>query len=88
MARGVFYGALIIASGVVLMKTTTPTEEQVYNRLSPELKAKVDEYRKMGLAEKRMEFLKAAAETDELLYRKDPHEVLKGSLPKKQDSDK
>lgn len=34
-----------IGVGVVLMRTTTPTEEELYNRMAPDLQRKVDAIR-------------------------------------------
>ncbi|EMD38575.1 hypothetical protein CERSUDRAFT_82858 [Gelatoporia subvermispora B] len=43
--RVFFASCGIVGFGYVLMRTTTPTEEEFYNSLSPDLKRKADQIR-------------------------------------------
>ncbi|GJE86882.1 CBP4 domain-containing protein [Phanerochaete sordida] len=43
--RLTFVSAAFIGVGYAIMKSTTPTEEEVYNRMSPDLRKKVDAIR-------------------------------------------
>ncbi|PWN50634.1 hypothetical protein IE53DRAFT_368734 [Violaceomyces palustris] len=43
--RAVFGGFLTIAVGYAIMKSTTPTDKEFYDKLSPELKRQVDQQR-------------------------------------------
>ncbi|KIP04749.1 hypothetical protein PHLGIDRAFT_75386 [Phlebiopsis gigantea 11061_1 CR5-6] len=45
-----FWSAGIIGMGYVIMRTTTPTEEQVYNAMSPDLRRQVDTIRAARIA--------------------------------------
>ncbi|AXA48375.1 mitochondrial protein required for assembly of cytochrome bc1 complex [Malassezia restricta] len=44
-ARALTRAAIVIGTGVVLLKTTTPNEQQMYDNLSPDLKRSVDAQR-------------------------------------------
>ncbi|UZJ56417.1 hypothetical protein CBS101457_005737 [Exobasidium rhododendri] len=48
MGRALTGGAVLIAVGYGIMKATTPTDEQFYNKLSPALKKQVDMQRQAG----------------------------------------
>jgi len=43
--RVAVWSTIIIGSGYVIMKTTSPTEQQLYDQLAPDLKKKADDYR-------------------------------------------
>ncbi|KAJ9478819.1 Assembly factor CBP4 [Pseudozyma hubeiensis] len=64
--RAIFGGAVTIAIGYAIMKATTPTDQQFYDALSPDLKRQVDAQR---LAAQRKaayaEQLKRAKEQDD-----------------------
>ncbi|PWN97443.1 hypothetical protein FA09DRAFT_339441 [Tilletiopsis washingtonensis] len=45
LGRALISGGAVIALGYGIMKVTTPSDEQFYNKLSPELKKKVDAQR-------------------------------------------
>ncbi|EAU88044.2 hypothetical protein CC1G_10817 [Coprinopsis cinerea okayama7 len=42
--------AVFMGVGYILMKVTTPTEEQLYNQMAPDLRRKVDAAREARLA--------------------------------------
>ncbi|KAF9466316.1 hypothetical protein BDZ94DRAFT_1233929 [Collybia nuda] len=46
----VIHGCPVMAMGYVLMKATTPTEEQLYNEMAPDIRRKVDAARAARLA--------------------------------------
>ncbi|KAF5365611.1 hypothetical protein D9758_003183 [Tetrapyrgos nigripes] len=48
--RFTFLASGLMGFGYVLMKTTVPTEEQLYNAMSPDLRKKVDAARELRLA--------------------------------------
>ncbi|KAJ1982417.1 assembly factor cbp4 [Dimargaris xerosporica] len=43
--KGLLYGAGIVGLGYLLLRTTTPSEEKLYQALSPELKQEADRLR-------------------------------------------
>ncbi|KDN42388.1 hypothetical protein K437DRAFT_257870 [Tilletiaria anomala UBC 951] len=43
--RGILGGAAIVALGWAIMKGTTPSEKEFYDKLSPDLKRQVDQQR-------------------------------------------
>jgi len=49
--RFAIFGTGLVGMGYALMKATTPTEEELYNRLAPDLKRKVDASRAARLAQ-------------------------------------
>ncbi|EJT48942.1 hypothetical protein A1Q1_01978 [Trichosporon asahii var. asahii CBS 2479] len=60
----------VIGGGYALLVTTTPTEEELYNRLSPDLRRKVDEIRRQreGGDNAVKEQLAAAGDTDKIVW--------------------
>ncbi|KIM49440.1 hypothetical protein M413DRAFT_108311 [Hebeloma cylindrosporum] len=48
--RFTVFSSALMGLGYVLMKATTPTEEQLYNEMAPDLQRKVDKARAARLA--------------------------------------
>ncbi|CAG8621724.1 26879_t:CDS:2 [Dentiscutata erythropus] len=61
-------GGFTLGFGYLLMKVVTPTKEQLYEKLSPDLKHKLDsqEQRENNVAV--MELMKKVAESDKPIY--------------------
>ncbi|BGP20663.1 hypothetical protein JCM10213_001091 [Rhodosporidiobolus nylandii] len=66
---------VITALGYGVMALTTPNEEQFYAALSPDLKRKVDEQRRLAAgareANERLESIKAQAQQDKPIFAED-----------------
>lgn len=65
------WGGGIIGLGVVLFKYTTPTDEELLARMSPELRAKVESQRELRQQEQKklMEIVKRTASSDEPIWK-------------------
>ncbi|KAJ1952524.1 assembly factor cbp4 [Dispira parvispora] len=68
------YSVGLVGSGYLIMRTTTPTEEQIYQRLSPELKKRADEFRKEQPVKQHqlVELLKQNMESDKPVWEAQP----------------
>ncbi|KAK4684831.1 hypothetical protein P7C73_g5331, partial [Tremellales sp. Uapishka_1] len=67
-----FFGSLIMVGGWGVMRVTTPTEQQFYDALAPDLKKKVDDIRRQregGAALK--ETLANAGNSDKIVWAED-----------------
>ncbi|RSH84527.1 uncharacterized protein EHS24_006049 [Apiotrichum porosum] len=80
MANGqIMWGRFLVASSLLmgaaytLMATTTPTEEEFYNRLSPDLKAKVDAVRaqRAGMSQPVKEAIQSAGDDERVVWADD-----------------
>ncbi|WWC62665.1 uncharacterized protein I303_105262 [Kwoniella dejecticola CBS 10117] len=59
----------IIGGGVLMMRATVPTEEEFYNKLSPELKREMDKIIRQREGSQTMkERLDAAGQKDEIVW--------------------
>ncbi|CAG8585496.1 10671_t:CDS:2 [Ambispora gerdemannii] len=67
LRRGLFASVGIVLFGYFLMKATVPTEEQLYQKLSPAQREQVDKERAKNREKNArfMAFLKEQAESDE-----------------------
>ncbi|SCZ87316.1 BZ3500_MvSof-1268-A1-R1_Chr2-2g04782 [Microbotryum saponariae] len=72
VGKAILMTGLVTALGYGIMAATTPTDEQFYNSLSPDLKKKVDDARrKGGVAQANEEHLKsiqASAQDDKPVW--------------------
>ncbi|GAA6044349.1 hypothetical protein JCM8097_002780 [Rhodosporidiobolus ruineniae] len=85
IGSALFVTAAITTIGYGIMALTTPTEEQFYNSLSPDLKRKVDEAKRVKAAmieqekangklpfNERLEQIKAQASQDRPVFAEEP----------------
>ncbi|AQZ13045.1 CBP4 (YGR174C) [Zygosaccharomyces parabailii] len=65
------YGGLIVATGCLLFKYTTPTDEQIINSLSPELRMQYEREKSLRQAEQQelMKIVKRTAESDDPIWK-------------------
>ncbi|WVW84761.1 hypothetical protein I302_106796 [Kwoniella bestiolae CBS 10118] len=67
--RWAFISTSIIGGGVLIMRATVPTEEEFYNKLSPELKREMDKIIRQREGSQTMkERLNEAGEKDEIVW--------------------
>ncbi|WWC96183.1 hypothetical protein V866_003050 [Kwoniella sp. B9012] len=67
--RWVFISSTIIGGGVLMMRATVPTEEEFYNKLSPELKREMDKIIRQREGSQTMkERLNEAGEKDQIVW--------------------
>ncbi|GAA96429.1 uncharacterized protein L969DRAFT_94523 [Mixia osmundae IAM 14324] len=70
------FGAGIMGLGYAVMKLTTPTADQFYDRLAPDLKRKVDEQRALAAAENArkstLDKIKQSANEEKPIWAQDP----------------
>lgn len=69
--RSLLTGGLIIGSGVLLFKYTTPTEEQLIARLSPELRADYEKNKELRRQEQKelMEIVKKTSASNDPIWK-------------------
>ena len=70
-ARVGFYGGAIIATGVVLFKYTTPTDEQLIASFSPEVRAEYEKSRELRQKEQQalMEIVKKTSALNDPIWK-------------------
>lgn len=67
----VIWGGGIVGLGVLLFKFTVPTEEELLQKMSPEIRAQVERNRELRQEEQRllMEIAKKSAKSDEPIWK-------------------
>ncbi|GCE96976.1 assembly factor cbp4 [Zygosaccharomyces mellis] len=65
------YGGAIIAGGCLLFKYTTPTDEEIINSLSPELRMQYEREKSLRQAEQQelMKIVKQTAQSDDPIWK-------------------
>ncbi|CAG8696879.1 10829_t:CDS:2 [Cetraspora pellucida] len=66
--KGIVAGGITLGFGYLLMKVVTPTQEQLYKKLSPDLKHKIDSQEQSKNNVAIMELMKKVAESDKPIY--------------------
>ncbi|KOS15348.1 cytochrome b mrna processing protein [Malassezia pachydermatis] len=61
-ARAFIGGGFIVGTGYMLLKFATPSEQELYNSLSPDLKRKVDEQRHAQANKEQVQHMKTLQE--------------------------
>ncbi|KAJ1976939.1 assembly factor cbp4 [Dimargaris cristalligena] len=82
--KGLAYSLGIIGGGYLLMRYTTPTPDQLYNALSPELKEEADKRRKDQAHEQAelMQLLRRNMAADQPVWKvQPPHPESKNDPP-------
>lgn len=71
LKHSLIWGGGIIGLGVVLFKFTVPTEEELLNKMSPEIRAQVERNRELRQQEQKMlmEIVKGTAASNEPIWK-------------------